>query len=168
MKTQTKKLAMAAIMTALVFIATRFTQFPIAPLGYVHAGDALVLLCALLPGGIYGIAAAGIGAMLADLTSGYVIYALPTLMIKALMCLAVIWIANKKKPLGVRTILGMSVGAVVMMLGYFVFDYFILGLRELAVVQMIFSSWSQAVFGVIAAYLLLIALVKAKAFRYFQ
>lgn len=168
MHTTTKKLTFAAIMAALTFIATRFTQFPIGALGYVHAGDAVVLLCAFIPGGGYGVAAAGIGSMLADLTSGYAIYALPTLIIKALMCLCVLGIADKEKPLSWRTVLGMVLGCIVMMLGYFVFDYFFMGYRELAVLQMIFASWTQALFGCIAAYLLLIALVKAKALKYFK
>lgn len=168
MRTSTKKLTFAAIMAALTFIATRFTQFPIGALGYVHAGDALVLLCAFVPGGGYGVAAAGIGSMLADLTSGYAIYALPTLIIKALMCLSVLLITDKAKPLGIRTVLGMICGAIVMMLGYFVFDYFFMGYRELAVLQMIFASWTQALFGCVAAYLLLVALVKAKALKFFK
>lgn len=168
MHVSTKKLTFAAIMAALTFIATRFTQFPIGALGYVHAGDALVLLCAFVPGGGYGVAAAGIGSMLADLTSGYAIYALPTLIIKALMCLSVVCLASKQKPLGWRTLLGMALGCIVMMLGYFVFDYFFMGYRELAVVQMIFASWTQALFGGVAAYLLLIALVKSKALKYFS
>ena len=168
MKITTKKLTFAAIMAALTFIATRFTQFPIGALGYVHAGDALVLLCAFVPGGAYGAIAAGIGSMLADITSGYMIYALPTLIIKTLMCLSVVLLLNKQKPLSFRTVLGMVLGCIVMMLGYFVFDYFVMGYRELAVVQMIFASWTQAAFGLICAYILLIALVKAKALKYFK
>ena len=168
MKSNTRKLTFAAIMAALTFIATRFTQFPVGALGYVHAGDAIVLLCAFIPGGIYGVAAAGLGSMLADLTSGYAIYALPTLIIKALMCLCAYLIANKQKPLGIRTILGMILGGAAMMFGYFVFDYFIMGYREVAAIPMLLTSWPQAVFGIIAAYLLLIALVKAKVLKYFN
>ncbi len=165
---KTRKLTFAAIMAALTFIATRFTQFPVGALGYVHAGDTLVLLSAFVPGGAYGVAAAGIGSMLADLTSGYTHYAIPTLIIKALMCLCAYGIANKQKPLGIRTILGMIAGGAVMMLGYFVFDYFFMGYREVAILPMLLTSWPQAVFGIIAAYLLLIALVKAKALKFFS
>ena len=164
----TKKLTFAAIMAALTFIATRFTQIPIGALGYVHAGDALVLLCAFIPGSTYGILAAGIGSMLADITSGYMIYALPTFIIKALMCLCVVLLSNKQKPLSYRTILGMVLGCILMMLGYFIFDYFVMGYRELAVVQMIFASWTQAIFGLVCAYVLLVALVKAKALKFFR
>ena len=167
MNTNTRKLTFAAIMAALTFIATRFTQFPIGARGYVHAGDALVLVSAFVPGGAYGVFAAGIGSMLADLTSGYTHYASPTLIIKALMCLSVVCLASKQKPLSLRTLLGMLLGCIVMMLGYFVFDYFIMGYREVAVIPMMLTSLPQAAFGIIAAYLLLITLVKAKALNYF-
>ncbi len=168
MNSKTKKLTLAAIMAALTFIATRFTQFPVGALGYVHAGDAIVLLCAFVPGGRYGVLAAGIGSMLADITSGYAHYAIPTLLIKSLMCLCAARIANRQKLLGIKTVLGMMVGGIVMMLGYFIFDYFIMGYRTLAVLPMLLTSWPQAVFGIVAAYLLLVALVKVKAFRYFR
>ncbi len=162
MKSSTQKLTRAAIMTALVFIATRFTQFPVGPLGYVHAGDALVLLCAFIPGGSIGVCAAGFGSMLADLTSGYTIYALPTLLIKAAMCACVLPAAKQRKPLSVRVFIHMIAGGGVMMLGYFIFDYFIMGLRELSAIQMLIVSWPQAVFGIIAAFFLRGAMVKSK------
>lgn len=80
-----RKLVYTALLAALCCVATLVIQIP-APLGgYVNLGDCLVLLSAWLLGPWYGAAAAGIGSMLADLLSGYAIYAPATLVIKAAM-----------------------------------------------------------------------------------
>lgn len=47
----------------------------------------MVLLCGWLLGPIYGTIAAGLGPALADIFSGYVVYAPATFVIKALMAL---------------------------------------------------------------------------------
>ena len=80
----TKRLVMAALFVALTFLATFLIQIPL-PLGYIHLGDALVFLCGFILGPIWGTVAAGLGAGLADILSGYVIYAPATFVIKALM-----------------------------------------------------------------------------------
>lgn len=73
-------------MTALTFISTAILSFPITFTGgYVHLGDALVLSCGVVLGKKYGALAAGIGSALADIQLGYVSWAIPTLIIKALM-----------------------------------------------------------------------------------
>ena len=68
---------------ALITVATAFIKIP-APLGYAHAGDSMVFLAAsVLPAPLSFIAAA-VGGALADLLSGYAVWALPTALIKAL------------------------------------------------------------------------------------
>ena len=72
-----------ALMAALVFIATWAVKIPIpAAGGYVHPGDALVLLAGITLGPLWGGLAAGIGSALADLLGGYVVYVPATLIIK--------------------------------------------------------------------------------------
>lgn len=72
-----------AIFIALVFVSTIVVRFPISlGWGYVHLGDAVVLLSGMLLGPVLGGLAAGLGSFLADFASGYAIYALPTLLIK--------------------------------------------------------------------------------------
>ena len=53
--------------------------------GYVNLGDGIVLLSAWVLPLPYGIVAAGLGSALADLFSGYTVYAPATFVIKALM-----------------------------------------------------------------------------------
>lgn len=86
MNTTTKKLCLAAVFTAIVCVITRFIQIPI-PLGYFNIGNCIILtFCTLMPLP-YGILIGCIGSALADLLS-FPEWAIPTLIIKALMPLA--------------------------------------------------------------------------------
>ncbi len=79
-----KKLTMSALLAALTAVSVLVVQIPMPGTGYLNLGDGIVLLCGLLLGPLYGAAAAGIGSAIADLISGYVIYAPATLVIKGL------------------------------------------------------------------------------------
>ena len=79
-----RKLVLAALLAALVCVATMVVQIPSPMQGYVNLGDCFVLLSGWLLGPWYGGAAAGIGSMLTDLLSGYGYYAPGTFVIKGL------------------------------------------------------------------------------------
>mgnify|MGYP001774926226 FL=1 len=66
-----KKLVFAALFAALSCVATMVIKIPTPTGGYIHAGDAVVLLSAFLLGPWWGAAAAGLGSCLADILSGY-------------------------------------------------------------------------------------------------
>lgn len=93
----TKSLAVTALMAAFTCIATMSIRIPSPTLGYVHPGDCLVLLCGVILGPVAGFLAAGIGSMFADLLSGYVIYAIPTLIIKGVTALIASLLFRKLK-----------------------------------------------------------------------
>ena len=82
-----RKMVLAAMLAALCCVATLVIQVPIPGGGYVNLGDAIVLLCGWLLGPAYGCAAAGLGSALADLLTGYSVYAPGTLVIKSHMAL---------------------------------------------------------------------------------
>ena len=84
---KTKKTVMAALMAALICVATFVVRIPTPLHGYVNLGDCLVLFAASILSPWYAALAAGLGSALADLISGYVIYAPATFVIKALMAL---------------------------------------------------------------------------------
>ena len=86
MKGSTKKLVLTALFTALIYIGTRYIQIPL-PLGYFNVGDCFILVLAWSVGGIYGMLGAGLAAGLADVLSGFSVYAPATVVIKALMAL---------------------------------------------------------------------------------
>lgn len=82
---RTKKMIMAALLAALTCVATMVIKIPSPMQGYLNLGDCVVLCCGWLLGPGYGFLAAGIGSGLADLFSGYTLYAPATLLIKGLM-----------------------------------------------------------------------------------
>ena len=88
-----KKMCLTGLFMAIICVATMVIQIPI-PLGYAHLGDSMILTAVFLCGTVPGILAGGIGSALADVITGYPIWALPTLIIKSLMPL--IFAALKK------------------------------------------------------------------------
>ncbi len=98
---QLKKIVLTGLMMALVTLSTSVIKIPTVN-GYIHLGDGFVFLSAIILGPFYGAFAAGVGSMMADILGGYAQWALPTLVIKALMALLVGLIArhkNKKQAL---------------------------------------------------------------------
>ncbi|WP_250160173.1 ECF transporter S component [Caloranaerobacter azorensis] len=82
-----KKLTYGGLMIALVFVATAIIpQIPIPfTEGYIHAGDSMIFVAAILLGWKYGAIAGGLGSSLADLYLGYTHWVVPTLIIKGIM-----------------------------------------------------------------------------------
>ena len=95
MQSKTKKLVLAAMLAALTCVATIVIKIPY-PQGYLNLGDAVVLLAGWLLSPLYGFLAAGIGSALADLLSGYVVYAPVTFVIKGAMALLLAAVAQKQ------------------------------------------------------------------------
>ena len=122
------RLVLAALFAALSCVATLVISIPIpATNGYINLGDGFVLLGAFLLGPVYGMAAGGLGTMLADIILGYAVYAPGTLVIKALMalCAALVLRAMHGKTAGL--IVGAVAGELVMVFGYFAYESLLLG-----------------------------------------
>lgn len=83
---KTNEIVLTGLMTALVAVATIAIMIPVPFTGgYIHLGDSMIFLSVLLLGWKKGGFAAGVGSMLADIITGYVIWAPWTLVIKGLM-----------------------------------------------------------------------------------
>lgn len=118
-----RKMVKAAVFAALICVATMVLVIPLAGAGYANVGDCLVLLAGFTLGPVYGACAAGIGAMLADLFSGFALYMPATLVIKALMAIVVSAIAGRSGKTGfLRTILAAVAAECVMVAGYFAYE----------------------------------------------
>lgn len=132
-----KKLTLAALFAAIICVATFVIKIPTPGTGgYIHLGDAFVILCGIFLGPVYGGLAAGIGSALSDLFGGYFIYVPITFAIKAIVAIAVYFVYSKlskmiSKPV-IRCIIGGVVLTILMPLGYFVCEYFIYGAGALA------------------------------------
>ncbi len=131
-KTQTNKIAYSALFAALIFVGTQFIRVPL-PFGYFNFGDCFVLLSALIIGGPYAVAASAIGSVLADILSGYTLYAPATLIIKSLMVIVAIAVSrlgnNKSKAVKtVFLVIGVILAEILMVSGYFVYDSILYGI----------------------------------------
>ena len=124
------KLVTASLLAALVCAATMIIKIPSPLNGYINLGDAVVVLAGMILSPVYGFLACGIGSALADLFSGYVIYAPITFVIKGAMAVIVFYIARllskRIKPFASQLI-GCFLAEVFMILGYFVFEGILYG-----------------------------------------
>lgn len=162
MEMKTKKLVISALFAALTFVATMVIQIKLTANGFVNIGDCMVVTCGIFLGPVYGVIAAGIGSMLADIISGYFIYAPATLVIKALMALLTAIIFRKIIKINDVVAAGVCalVAELVMVLGYFLYEIPLYGIAP-AVVGMP-GNLLQAGFGFVCSIVLYIALSKNK------
>lgn len=120
-----KKLTLAGMMAAFVFVMTYVPKLPVPVTGgYVHLGDGAIFLSVLLLGSL-GIPAAVIGSGLADIVGGYMVYALPPVIVKALMALLVwkLW----KRMSWFQAVIVFVFAEIVMVAGYFIFESVVYG-----------------------------------------
>ncbi len=134
-----RDLAYIGLSIALITIGTMVIQIPIpATSGYIHVGDGIILLVAVTFGAKYGLVAGGVGSALADIVSGYTIWAPFTLVIKALMGYAMGKISETDGDLSFnssRSYLGSIVATVIMIVGYFIAGSFLSGTMSAALVS---------------------------------
>ena len=128
-----KTIIITALFAALTFVATSIIKIPTVTQGYIHPGDGLVLLSGLLLGPLWGTLAAGVGSALSDILGGYFVYAPATFIIKALSALVAFLIfraLTKKETKGsILKVISAGIGGeAVMVLGYFVFEIFMIAI----------------------------------------
>ena len=155
----------ASLFAALVFLATMVIKIPTPTGGYVNIGDGMVMLCGWILGPIWGMLAAGIGSMLADLM-GYPIYAGATFAIKALMALAAWGLAKLLKSWfhGKRFITYFITGVAceaIMVSGYFVFEATVMSYGWGAIIG-VFPNMLQGVVGIAVGIVLMTVFDKTK------
>ena len=128
-----KQLAYAALFAALCCLGTVVIAIPL-PIGYFNVGDVFVLLAGWCLGPIYGTIAAGAGSALADIVSGYPIYAPATFIIKALNAFIAYMVCTFikkriKKPthLPLARTLSAILGESCMVAGYFLYESILYG-----------------------------------------
>lgn len=157
-----KKMTTTALFMALTCIATMIIKLPTPGTGgYVHLGDAFVILSGILLGPVYGAVAGGIGSALADLLGGYFIYVPITLLVKALIALGVGVIYHKLVN-GLhntifKCILCGVYATILVSGGYLFFESFMYGSAALASVP---ANIGQGISGLIISTILLPVLQK--------
>ena len=135
-KNKTGNLVVAAMLAALTCVATMIIKIPSPLKGYLNLGDCVVLFSGwMLPPG-YGFLAAGFGSGLADVFSGYVMYAPATFVIKGAMALIAYHgyqVLHKKAGDSASRITSGVLAEIVMVLGYFGFEGVLYGFGPSAV-----------------------------------
>ncbi len=127
-------LVFGALLAALCCVSTLIIQIPTPTGGFVNLGDVIIIFAAWLLSPVYAVLSAALGSMLADIFAGYVQYAPATFAIKGLMAL-IAWVIfritdklTEKMPKisFIFTALSALCAEVVMVLGYFIFEAFLL------------------------------------------
>lgn len=134
MKNKTQKIVLSSLLAALVCVATMLIKIPSPLKGYVNPGDCVVLLSGWVLSPLYAFLTAGVGSALADIFSGYVIYAPATFLIKGAMALVCCYGLKffKEKPFVSRITSGI-IAEIVMVGGYYIFEGFMYGFIASAV-----------------------------------
>ena len=155
-KERTQKIVLTALFAALTCAATMVIRIPTpATSGYIHPGDALVILCGLVLGPRYGFLAAAIGSGMSDLIGGYFLYVPATFVIKGAIAYLTGIATHRLTDTTRGHITGAVIGGVIDIVlvagGYFVFEYFIYGAAAAASIP---ANCIQGVSGLIIASIL--------------
>lgn len=173
---KTKHLVFTAIFLALIFLTTSLFKIPISiGWGYVHFGDLAVMLSGMLLGPVLGSIAAAFGSSLADITGGFLIYAIPTFIVKGTLAFAVGSLYKKYKdtqkdmPYKFKVVLHSVLAIVIVVGGYFITDVILAhfafvdaeGSRSIAYALLgVLPNLIQVAFGVITSLLFYLPLKK--------
>lgn len=144
----------AGLFAALTALLTAVLHIPVGN-GYVHCGDAVIYLAAAMLPLPYAAGAAAVGGVLADVLSGYAVYALPTFIIKAMLA-AVFSAVGGTQMLEKRRILAMILCGLVSVTGYWLTAVILYGGWAAQFVETVPGNCMQAiasgiVYAVIAA-----------------
>lgn len=144
----------AGLFAALTALLTAVLHIPVGN-GYVHCGDAVIYLAAAMLPLPYAAGAAAGGGALADVLSGYAVYALPTFIIKAMLA-AVFSAVGGTQMLEKRRILAMILCGLVSVTGYWLTAVILYGGWAAQFIETVPGNCMQAiasgiVYAVIAA-----------------
>lgn len=155
---RTKKIVFSSLFAALCCVLTMIIKVPSPIGGFMNLGDAAVLASGCFLGGGYAILAAALGSALADIFSGYIIYAPATFIIKGLMAFTMSFFSKKeKRPM---LILGALLAELIMCVGYYIFDGFLYGFMESLI--NIPANLVQGAFGIVVGLILIGIFKKSK------
>lgn len=163
MNKKVKTLVTSALFAALICVATMVVKIPSPLKGYINLGDCMVLVSAFLLPPVYSFFAAALGSALADIFSGYFVYAPATFIIKGLVALSAFFVfkmLSKKTKEEIAEIFSGIVAETLMVIGYYIFEGFMYGFVASAV--NILPNVFQGVAGIVLGVILIKIFRKAK------
>ena len=151
-KKNIKLMCITGIFSALVFVVTAYLHIPTYN-GYVHCGDGVIFIAACILPMPYSIVVGVLGAMLADLLTGFAVWAPGSMIIKGL--LALLFTCQSNKIITKRNLIMLLPAALISAGGYYLYEALITGsfVAPLAgipasLVQAVASSIVYVVLGV--------------------
>lgn len=168
MNNKIKKITLSGLLATLTFIMTRYFSIPTAITGNINIGDSIVLLSGLILGPLYGGLAAASGSAFADLVSPYAIYSPATFVIKGLVAVTVSILFKKFRKLNLRLnlLVSSAIAEVIMILGYFLFEAFVLDFGVVVASYQIINNLVQAVASIIIVSIIYSTLSKSSLVNY--
>ena len=158
-KSKTMRIALMAMFSAITCVLTLSIQVPVpATQGYFNLGEASIYIAAILFGPVIGSVAGGLGASIADIISGYTIYAPATLIIKGVEGFAVgtLFITTKRRiKQSIAIPLSSLLGGITIIIGYFLYEYYLFGPAAIAEIPV---NIAQVVIGTIISTIIISAL----------
>lgn len=142
-----RTIVLGGLFSALVLGATLIRVAP-TDKAYFHLGEAVIYATALTFGRWYGGVAGALGSALADLLSGYAIWAPITLVVKGIEGYVVGTLGHRRQPVG--QLLAMLVGALILIAGYGTAAYFFFGIG--AVPTELIGDAIQGTAGIVIGY----------------
>ena len=150
-RNQLKLTCLAGLFSALVFVVTAYLHVPTHN-GYVHFGDAFIFLAACIMPTPYSMCVGAVGAVLADLLTGYAIWAPGSAVIKALA--AMIFSCKSRRILTARNLWMLLPAAAISIVGYYLYEALITGSLIAAVAgvpSLVVQAVASSIVFVIAA-----------------
>lgn len=123
-KNHIKLMCISGIFSALVFVVTAYLHIPTYN-GYVHFGDGFIFLAACILPMPCSIFVGAVGAMLADLLTGFAVWAPGSMLIKAFA--AMLFSCKAKKIISKRNLLMLIPAALISVVGYYLYEVLITG-----------------------------------------
>lgn len=151
------RISQTAIFTAIILLATSLLKLTTGlGEGYIHFGDAFIYLSACVLPFPYCLIAGALGGALADVLSGFAIWAIPTAIIKMLIALPFGLVCKKYKTgkiLSKKTMLMTIISGLVTIFGYFVAECILysIGSATLSLVGNTIQAVSSGIIFIIIA-----------------
>lgn len=160
MSKKSNLLSKVGLFAALITIVTVYIlHIPNGYGGYIHLGDVVIYICAIILPTKYAMLAAAIGGGFADLLSNAPMYIIPTILIKSLL---VICFTNKgEKILNKRNIIAPLICIFITSIGYTIANVIITGSIEVAITVIILDCIQPIASGIIF-YIVAFALDRVK------
>jgi len=146
---QTRDIALYALLTALVLLATYVLKIPTFN-GYAHLGDAVIMAVAVGYSRRAGMVCGAFGTAMADVFSGYFIWAPFSFVIHGFQGYLVGLIAGRKST-QLRRLLAMTIGCVIMVVLYQLVALELYGWAGFVVA--LYGNIAQAIVGIIGGML---------------